>query len=651
MLSVVAPAGFSAGFFSPHAIVNTTPTNAANETIRSFFMRLPALAKGAPATTAIAVVLLTALVTIEEGFALAGVGSSAAISAATVLAVVAALPVALLSSAFLEARLLHRRAIGVVAVTCFMGLVIPTAPLTTRPGLSAVIGALGCLMVLAASVGGATLVRFLRSRMPTALVAMGAGSAIAIVAINRVLLPRLYSSLHLGLAALAVVACVVAAYGLAALRASRWIALLGAAIAAMFVATAPRAAIALSQCQPTRDALHERSELLRPIVKWTSRLVPPAEPVSRSAPDPLSPTPGPSPIRATGASVLLITIDALRADHVGAYGYARRPTTPNIDLLARDGVLFESAYTSAPQTSYAMTSMLTGQFARAVLDGGHRFANTWPALMIQHGYATAAFYPEAVFFTDRPRFAAFEDSHFGFASADVRYATADERVAHARAFIQAAKAPFFVWVHLFEPHDPYEASPDFPFGDDDLDRYDSEIAVADRAVGALVRSTRSARADTIIIVTADHGEAFGEHHSQFHGTTLYEEQVRVPLVVSAPWLFGPARRAEPVQNIDLMPTVLHAIGHPTSAAVRGRDLGSTLLGGEPSAGVAFASLPGASLLAVGRDRLICRHSIAVCSLFELDADPHQNQPSHHGARIVALRAMLHALNSANLVAE
>src|SRR5262249_42747269 len=136
-----------------------------------------------------------------------------------------------------------------------------------------------------------------------------------------------------------------------------------------------------------------------------------------------------------------------------------------------------------------------------------------------------------------------------------------------------------LWVHLFEPHEPYVAHPEHPFGERDVDRYDGEIALADDGIGEIVAAVRSARPNAVIVATADHGEAFGEHGERYHGSAVYEEQVRVPLVVVAPGLPGGRRIAAPVQTIDILPTILAALDIPRPARVDGNDLGPWLRAG------------------------------------------------------------------------
>ncbi len=180
-----------------------------------------------------------------------------------------------------------------------------------------------------------------------------------------------------------------------------------------------------------------------------------------------------------------------------------------------------------------------------------------------------------------------------------------------------------LWAHLFEPHEPYERHAAHDFGERDVDRYDGEIAAADEGVGLIVAEVRRRRPGSVIVVTADHGEEHGERGGRYHGTSVYDEQVRVPLIVVAPGLLRPSRVTVPVQTIDVMPTLLAGLRVPRPARVRGRDLGP-LLAGRASAddrGFAFAETDDATLLAEGELRLICARRAAACKLFDVSKDP------------------------------
>src|SRR5262249_46382093 len=147
------------------------------------------------------------------------------------------------------------------------------------------------------------------------------------------------------------------------------------------------------------------------------------------------------------------------------------------------------------------------------------------------------------------------------------------------------------------------------------------IRAADETVGKVVAAVRAQRPGAVVIVTADHGEEFGEHGGRYHGTTVYEEQARVPLVVSAPGLLAARRVREVVQTIDILPTVLAALTVPRSPRLRGRNLGALLRGAAEQPGFAFAETDDTELLATGAYRLVCQRKVGACRLYDVDKDP------------------------------
>lgn len=342
--------------------------------------------------------------------------------------------------------------------------------------------------------------------------------------------------------------------------------------------------------------------------------------------------PAPGSPAALGANVLLITVDALRADHLETYGYTRG-TSPNILELAHQSVVFERAYTSVPHTSFALTSLLTGYPAlslseRGVLDGTATLADFARA----NGYLTAAFFPSAVFFVEGERFRRFQERSFGFEVARVEdlpeSTSAPIQTNRALAFLsEEAPERFFVWVHYFAPHEPYvdhpEAGP--PFGKSAIDRYDGEVRWTDREIGRLVTSVRGSYPNTIVVLTADHGEEFGDHGGAYHGTTLYDEQVRVPLIISVPGLPG-GRISAPVSTTSVVPTLVGATGMARGVRCDGADLSAWLYPSPPSESElppAFAENMGQRMVTLGQEKLICDTRPDRCALFDLRADPRE----------------------------
>ncbi len=299
----------------------------------------------------------------------------------------------------------------------------------------------------------------------------------------------------------------------------------------------------------------------------------------RDLPKPPPPPPPPEPPRPDPLELLhppynlvLVTIDAMRPDHVGVYGYGR-VTTPNLDAFARDAVLFRNAYAPSAKTPTSIPSMLTGRYPSELVRSDHHFAtypesNVFLAEVLKRlGYLTLGF-PAHWYF--EPRYGL--NQGFTVWAPFVVVARRMEEVPTARPVIEAAiKAlakveplvgaedqPFFLWAHLLDPHKNYIWHGELPtFGETPQDRYDHELLYADVWLGQLLDTLR-ARPDwsrTVVVVTSDHGEAFGEHGYNFHGFGLHEHQLRVPLIVRIPGV--PARTVtQRVGLIDLVPTLL-----------------------------------------------------------------------------------------------
>jgi len=419
-------------------------------------------------------------------------------------------------------------------------------------------------------------------------------------------------------------------------------------VAALAGLLAKPAAQRLARFDNLRMILLESAPIAAEVVTLSARLAPPdllEGDASGGAVDPgASAVEAQAALNFQGHDLLLVTIDALRADHVGAYGYGRK-LTPNFDGLAKRGSVFEHAYCPTPHTSYSVTSLLTGKYLRPLLlQGAGEDSDTWAGLLRTYGFRTAAFYPPAVFFIDQSRFTSFEQRALDFEYRWVEFAEGEKRLAQVREYLRSSPRdkPLFVWVHLFGPHEPYEAHPELQLqlGDRDIDRYDSEIAAADATLGELLKLMDARSAGAVTIVSADHGEEFGDHGGRYHGSSVYEEQVRVPLVVVGPGVKA-QRVSEVVQTIDLLPTTLAALSVPRPPRIRGRDLGQLLAGKRPSgAGMAYAETDEQALYAEGPLRLLCARRLGACKLFDLDKDPGETRDASadHPDALTSLRA-------------
>ena len=276
-------------------------------------------------------------------------------------------------------------------------------------------------------------------------------------------------------------------------------------------------------------------------------------------------------------NILLITLDTTRADHLGAYGYARAKT-PNLDRLAASGVLFERAIAAAPLTLPAHASLLTGRypFRHGVRNNGSfTLAETTPTLataLHAAGYRTAAFVSAFVL-----------DRRYGLARGFDVYDDRLEVERGADATVKAAgdwlvagagdPRPFFVWVHFYDPHDPYEPPP--PFKAAFADRpYDGEIAFADQQIGELLGRLHAIGGDGSLLtaIAGDHGESLGEHGEATHGLFVYESAIRIPMTMSGANLPRGQRVGALVRGVDLAPTLLDAAGVAALSEVDGRSL-------------------------------------------------------------------------------
>ncbi len=492
-------------------------------------------------------------------------------------------------------------------------------------------------------------------------VALALGVSVAIVTVaevaNRLVLPRLYPAFHHGLVAVAFLGAAGAtlAYGplgksRPATRAGLARAVVALVIFAGSAALTPSAASSVALADNVRLVFLDHAPSLGRAVEVAALIEPPAplEDVDVDGAGPAT-----TKLALNGQDVLLITVDALRADHVGAYGYDRA-TTPVLDALAKDGATFEAAYTATPHTSYAISSLMTGKYMRPLLamDLGAD-SETFADHLRRYGYKTAAFYPPAVFFIDSTRFLPFSERNLGFEYARVEFLPARDRVAQIEQYLdgEAGDARAFIWVHLFEPHEPYEAHADHPFGARDVDRYDAEIAESDTAIGEIVGAVRKRRPNTVVIVSADHGEEFGEHGGRYHGTTVYEEQVRVPLIVNAPGIVAPKRISAPVSLVDVLPTVLAGLDIPRPARVRGRDLADLMAKAAPddAPGFAFAETDEMAMLAREKLRLICVRRASACALYDLADDPRElrDAASRKAELFASMRSALRSVDASH----
>ena len=307
-------------------------------------------------------------------------------------------------------------------------------------------------------------------------------------------------------------------------------------------------------------------------------------PLAAPAPVPVAPAPAASVDR--DYNLILVTVDTLRASEMGFLGYDR-PTTPNLDALAAEGVVFDAAYAMASYTGKALAPMLIGKYPSETLrDGGHFNTyfpgNTFLAERLHTAGLRTMGAASHWYFRERwgvtQGFDAFDLSALpseGQGDTDATTTGKPLTDAAIKLLQGAGSQRFFLWVHYFDPHAQYvahEGAPDFtdpakPFGWRQHAAYDGEIWFTDQQIGRLLDYARAQPwwKDTVVVVTSDHGEALGEHGINFqHGYEIWEPLMRIPLVVRAPGV-KPHHVAAKRSVVDLVPTLLDLMRVPRPA--------------------------------------------------------------------------------------
>jgi len=314
--------------------------------------------------------------------------------------------------------------------------------------------------------------------------------------------------------------------------------------------------------------------------------------------------------RSSPPSLLLITLDTLRADRVGAYGYAAA-STPILDALAARGVRFANAQAAVPLTGPSHATIFTGVYppVHGVRDNVAFALDarqvTLAELLKTHGYRTAAFvaaYPVARGFGFGQGFDEYSEKFHeipipGQGAERPGNEVADEAVAWLR---KLPPGPFFAWVHFYDPHAPY--TPPAPYRERFEGRlYDGEVAFADVQVGRILEALRAAgrEASTLVVAMADHGESLGEHNEQTHAILIYNSTLRIPLILAGPDVPSGRVVGNRVGAADVLPTLLGLLKAPVPDGLPGRDLRPAFSGRLASGPIYAESLFG---------RLNCRWS-------------------------------------------
>jgi arylsulfatase A-like enzyme/Tfp pilus assembly protein PilF len=293
---------------------------------------------------------------------------------------------------------------------------------------------------------------------------------------------------------------------------------------------------------------------------------------------------------AEAPNIVVITVDTTRADRMGFLG-SKRGVTPNLDALARQGIVFERAYSQAPLTPVSHATIFTGTYPQfhTVTDFGHGLPALLPfvpEILQKSGYHTAAFIG-SIILDPKANMAPGFDRGFDFFDAgfrmkrnrqESRYDTLERRgmdvVGHAIAWLTKNKdSPFFIWVHLYDPHAPYDPPP--PYDKRFADTYDGEVAYADAALGKLFTylRVRGLYDGALIAMMSDHGESLGDHGERMHGIFLYDETIHVPLLFKLPKeLLAGHRVRSRVRLVDFAPTLLSMLSLPLPPTFQGESL-------------------------------------------------------------------------------
>ncbi len=537
----------------------------------------------------------------------------------------------------------RRRGLAWFAIALALGVAMlrldlggPARKLTTLTGIPQGL-TLGCLIVGVATFIGAAVVLGPRLRRFTAARWLLAMAPVAAGVVNHLIFPRELPAAHLFLAWGAV--AVAAGVGLPSQREPPKFGR-SAVVAASVMAVAGLVVPAPLQVRSTLAA--DGSAVLSPYVvpRWptvTGDDVDHDDPwwEERSAVPPVPPTD--PPLLTEPPLVVYVSIDALRFDILDDPRPASR--LPNLAQLRREAVEFSRARSPGTQTAYVLSSVFTGKYYSQLwwtprtnrwgteiwphADTTPRF----PALLSERGVRTVNLAATPWLLGEFGVVAGFSEdvevrSPQSIAPASMTHWAAASDLTDALIERLDAEGPAFLFVHYLDAHHPYDQGgrPGPP-----LMRYVDELAIVDRQLGrireALGRPELRDRA--VLIVTADHGEAFGEHGVHLHATTLYDEVLRVPLWLSAPGL-GPRRIDEPVTLMDLGPTILDLFGAPTPGPVMGRSLLPLVMGGEDTTSRPIAAeTRGKQALVRDGLKVILDSEAGSVEVYDLREDPYE----------------------------
>jgi choline-sulfatase len=388
----------------------------------------------------------------------------------------------------------------------------------------------------------------------------------------------------------------------------------------------------------------------------------PSSASSASPPPPVAAPPQPPklpPLPPKECNVILLSIDSLRAD-MPWNGYSR-PIAPRLTELEKKAVSFSRAYSVSSYTSMSLGGLLGGRIPSELRRSGYFFGT----------YKNDVFFPKLLQRAGVHTMGVMAHMYFKAAGLDQGFdewtivpgisfdPNTDREITSPRSEAIAEELladtanetrPFFFWAHFLDPHDIYMRHEGIDWGKTSRDRYDGEVTFTDRYIGKLLDfiATRPWASRTVIIVTSDHGEEFGEHNMTRHGFEIWETLVHVPLMIVAPGA-EPRRIGTAHSDIDLGPTILDFLHVPADPRFEGTSLVSEVYGTPTEARDVVVDLPMTSdngkrrALVRGSEKLICFDDDNYCRLYDVERDPLERSPITKGDDFRDMKARYRAL--------
>jgi len=319
-------------------------------------------------------------------------------------------------------------------------------------------------------------------------------------------------------------------------------------------------------------------------------------------------------------NIILLSVDTLRADRLGCFGYAK-PTSPNLDKLLHQGTLFMDASTNVPLTNPSFASLFTSRYPHEIgairngipmVDG----ITTLASIFKNHGYHTAAVISNWPLKRHLSNLAQgfdlydddFHEKRWLFFNSE---RDAEEVTEHAVQWLDSSpQEPFFAWIHYSDPHAPYLKHDGFDFPGDGINssNYDSEVAYADHFIGELLKKMEAMDlpSRSLIVFISDHGESLGEHGYTGHGRNVYQPSMHVPFALIGPGIMAGARENARVQLLDLAPTTLGYAGIEVPPDMRGLNLMPFIKGQAPypDRAIYYETYPGAAPQVAGAEKML-----------------------------------------------